>query len=175
MWLAMFEEGCLCFLHAAKSLQSCPILCDPIDGSHQAPASLGFSRQEHWSGVPLPSPVSCIELHLKAPEPAMMGALTLAVRAYCWMWAHAGGAARWGPRLGSISWSLMVPAASSGSFTDVLSPLLCVRLCCFRTGTGRGVMREAMALSKKEIGLGRESDLDLKLGSFTFSFLKKFF
>ena len=31
---------------AAKSLQSCPTLCDPIDGSHQAPLSLGFSRQE---------------------------------------------------------------------------------------------------------------------------------
>ena len=25
--------------------------------AHQAPPSLGFSRQEHWSGVPLPSPV----------------------------------------------------------------------------------------------------------------------
>ena len=41
---------------AAKSLQSCPTLCDPIDGSHQAPPFLGFSRQEHWSGLPFPSP-----------------------------------------------------------------------------------------------------------------------
>ena len=41
---------------AAKSLQSCPTLCDPIDG-YQAPPSLGFSRQEHWSGLPFPSPV----------------------------------------------------------------------------------------------------------------------
>ena len=89
---------------AAKSLQSCPTLCDPIDGSppgssvpgilqartlewvaisfsnawkwkvkvkslshvwllatpqtvaHQAPPSMGFSRQEYWSGVPLPFP-----------------------------------------------------------------------------------------------------------------------
>ena len=89
---------------AAKSLQSCQTLCDPIDGSppgspvpgilqartlewvaiffsnawkwkvkvkslsrvqllatawtaaHQAPLSMGFSRQECWSGVPLPSP-----------------------------------------------------------------------------------------------------------------------
>ena len=88
-------------LAAAKSLQSCPTLCDPIDGSppgspvpgilqartlewvaisfsnvwkwkvkvksfsrvrllvtpwtsaHQAPPSMGFSRQEYWSGVPL--------------------------------------------------------------------------------------------------------------------------
>ena len=47
-------------LHAAaatKSLQSCPTLCDPIDGSPQAPPSLGFSRQEHWSGLPFPSPM----------------------------------------------------------------------------------------------------------------------
>ena len=42
---------------AAKSLQSCPTLCDPIDGSPQAPPSLGFSRQEHWSGLPFPSPM----------------------------------------------------------------------------------------------------------------------
>ena len=87
---------------AAKSLQSCPTLCDPIDSSptrlpcpwdsqgkntgvgchfllqcmkvkserevavqllvtpwtaaHQAPPSMGFSRQEYLSGVPLPSP-----------------------------------------------------------------------------------------------------------------------
>ena len=42
---------------AAKSLQSCPTLCDPLDSSHQAPPSLGFSRQEHWSGLPFPSPM----------------------------------------------------------------------------------------------------------------------
>ena len=42
---------------AAKSVQSCPTLCDPTDGSDQAPQSLGFSRQEHWSGLPFPSPV----------------------------------------------------------------------------------------------------------------------
>ena len=41
----------------AKSLQSCPTLCDPIDGSHKALPSLGFSRQEHWSGLPFPSPM----------------------------------------------------------------------------------------------------------------------
>ena len=93
---------------AAKLLQSCPTLCDPIDGSppgspfpgilqartlewvaisfsnawkwkvkgkflscvqllatpwtaaHQAPPSMGFSRQEYWSGVPLPSPWSLL-------------------------------------------------------------------------------------------------------------------
>ena len=34
----------------AKSLQSCPTLCDPIDGSPPGSPSLGFSRQEHWRG-----------------------------------------------------------------------------------------------------------------------------
>ena len=42
---------------AAKSLQSCPTLCDLIDGSPPGSPSLGFSRQEHWSGLPFPSPM----------------------------------------------------------------------------------------------------------------------
>ena len=50
---------------AAKSLQPCPTLCDPIDGSHQAPLSLGFSRQEHWSGLPFPSPIVHMLVMLK--------------------------------------------------------------------------------------------------------------
>ena len=42
---------------AAKSLQSCLTLCDPTDAAHQAPLSLGFSRQKQWSGLPFPSPI----------------------------------------------------------------------------------------------------------------------
>ena len=37
----------------AKSLQSCPTLCDPMD---PAPVSTGLSRQEHGSGWPRPPP-----------------------------------------------------------------------------------------------------------------------
>ena len=36
--------------------QSCPTLRDPWSAAYQAPPSMGFSRQEYWSGVPLPSP-----------------------------------------------------------------------------------------------------------------------
>ena len=37
--------------------QSCPSLCNPVDCvSRQAPPSMGFSRQEYWSGLPFPSP-----------------------------------------------------------------------------------------------------------------------
>ena len=50
--------GCPCITAtAAKSLQSCLTLCDPIDSSPPAPPSLRFSRQEHWSGLPFPSPM----------------------------------------------------------------------------------------------------------------------
>ena len=37
---------------------SCVRLCaTPWTAAHQAPLSLGFSRQEHWSGLPFPSPM----------------------------------------------------------------------------------------------------------------------
>ena len=42
---------------AAKLLQLCPTLCDPKDGSPPGSPSLEFSRQEHWSGLPFPSPM----------------------------------------------------------------------------------------------------------------------
>ena len=103
---------CISAAAAAKSLQSCPTLCNPIDGSppgptvpgilqartlkwvgisssnawkwkvkvkalsrvwllvtpwtaaYQAPRSMGFSRQEYWSGVPLPSHPTVIPVTL---------------------------------------------------------------------------------------------------------------
>ena len=106
-----FFWDCFLIYAAAKSLQSCPTLCDPIDGSlpgssvpgilqartlewvaisssnawkwkvkvksfsrvgllatpwtaaYQSPPSMGFSRQEYWSGVPLPSPFLSIKWH----------------------------------------------------------------------------------------------------------------
>ena len=41
---------------AAKSLQSVRLCATPWTAAHQDPPSMGFSRQEYWSGVPLPSP-----------------------------------------------------------------------------------------------------------------------
>ena len=52
---------------AAKSLQSCPTLCDPIDSSPPGSPSLGFSRQEHWSGLPFPSPMHESEVARSCP------------------------------------------------------------------------------------------------------------
>ena len=62
----LLKKQCLFFLNhqrqiaaaaAAKSLQSCPTLCDPIDSSAPESPSLGFSGQKHWSGLPFPSPM----------------------------------------------------------------------------------------------------------------------
>ena len=39
-----------------KSLSRVRLLEIPWTAAYQAPLSMGFSRQEYWSGVPLPSP-----------------------------------------------------------------------------------------------------------------------
>ena len=41
---------------SAKLLQSCLTLCNNADCNPQAPPSMGFSRQEYWSGLPCPPP-----------------------------------------------------------------------------------------------------------------------
>ena len=51
------SPDCTTAAAAAKSLQLCPTLCDPIDGSPPGSPSLGFSRQQDWSGLPFPSPM----------------------------------------------------------------------------------------------------------------------
>ena len=39
-----------------KSLSRARLLVTPWTSAYQAPQSMGFSRQEYWSGLPLPSP-----------------------------------------------------------------------------------------------------------------------
>ena len=51
---------------AGKSLQSCPTLCDPIDGSPTGSPVPGILQQEHWSGLPFPSPTH--EQHFSKPS-----------------------------------------------------------------------------------------------------------
>ena len=51
--------------------QSCPTLCNPMDCSYQAPLSMGFSRQEYWSGVPSPSPGDLPDPGIEPGSPAL--------------------------------------------------------------------------------------------------------
>ena len=50
--------GCHFLLQCVKvkSLSNVQLFATPRTATHQAPPSIGFSRQEYWSGVPLPSP-----------------------------------------------------------------------------------------------------------------------
>ena len=43
--------------HAAAAVKSFQLCLTLKTAAHQAPLSLGFSRQEYWSGLPFPSPI----------------------------------------------------------------------------------------------------------------------
>ena len=44
-----------------KSLSRVRLLATPWSAAYHAPPSMGFSRQEYWSGVPLPSPILALQ------------------------------------------------------------------------------------------------------------------
>ena len=49
----------------------CLTLLTPWTAAHQAPPSMGFSRQEYWSGLPFPSPQDLHKLGHKPGSPAL--------------------------------------------------------------------------------------------------------
>ena len=55
-WVAMSFSNAWKWKVKVKSLSHVWLLATPWTAAHQAPPSMGFSRQEYWSGVPLPSP-----------------------------------------------------------------------------------------------------------------------
>ena len=52
-----FLLQCMIVKSEVKSLSHVLLLVTPWTAAHQAPPSMGFSRQEYWSGLPLPSPI----------------------------------------------------------------------------------------------------------------------
>ena len=56
---------------SAKSFHLYPTLCDPMDCTCQAPLSMGFSRQDSWSGLPFPSPGHLPDPGMEARSPAL--------------------------------------------------------------------------------------------------------
>ena len=50
--------------------QSCPTLATPWTVAYQASPSMGFSRQEYWSGLPFPSPGDLPDPGIKPRSPA---------------------------------------------------------------------------------------------------------
>ena len=55
-WVAISFSNAWKLKVKMKSLSRVRLLATPWTAAHQAPPSMGFSRQEYWSGVPLPSP-----------------------------------------------------------------------------------------------------------------------
>ena len=55
-----FLLQCMKVKSESEVAQSCPTLVTPWSAAFQAPLSMGFSRQEYWSGVPLPSPKAAV-------------------------------------------------------------------------------------------------------------------
>ena len=63
---------------ACSVTQLCLTLCDPMDrGDWQGPVRLfclwDYPKQEHWSGLPLPTPGDLPELKIKPTSPALAG------------------------------------------------------------------------------------------------------
>ena len=59
---------CKCLLS-----QSCLILATPWTVACQDPLSVGFPRQENWSGLPCPLPGGLLDLRIKPASPALAG------------------------------------------------------------------------------------------------------
>ena len=62
-----FLLQCMKVKSKSEVAQSYPTLSDPWTAAYQASLSMGFSRQEYWSGLPLPSPnrIICIDNYFK--------------------------------------------------------------------------------------------------------------
>ena len=56
-WVAISFSSAWKWKVKVKTLSHIWLLATPWTAAYQAPLSMGFSRQEHWSGLPLPSPV----------------------------------------------------------------------------------------------------------------------
>ena len=61
-WVAISFSNAWKWKVKGKSLSRVQLLATPWTAAQQAPLSMGFSRQEYWSGVPLPSPSSYVSL-----------------------------------------------------------------------------------------------------------------
>ena len=57
-WVAISLSNAWKWKVKVKPLSRVLLLATPRTAAHQAPPSMGFSRQEYWSGLPLPSPSS---------------------------------------------------------------------------------------------------------------------
>ena len=65
-WVAISFSNAWKWKVKVKSLRCVRLLATPWTAAYQAPPSMGFSRQQYWSGVPLPSPTTNLDRVLKS-------------------------------------------------------------------------------------------------------------
>ena len=66
-----FHTGCWWWFGGGLVAKSCPTLATPWTIACQAPLSIGFSRQEYWSGLPFPSPGDLPDPGIELGSPAL--------------------------------------------------------------------------------------------------------
>ena len=69
-WVAIFFSNAWKWKVKVKLLSHVWLLATPLTAAYQAPPSMGFSRQEYWSGLPLPSP-KCLWDMFKCTSPIL--------------------------------------------------------------------------------------------------------
>ena len=67
-WVAISFSNAWKWKVKVKSLSRVRLLATPWTAANQAPPSMGFSRQEYWSGLPLPSLDSCLGPYYTSSE-----------------------------------------------------------------------------------------------------------
>ena len=67
-WVAISFSNAWKWKVKVKSLSCFGLLATPWTAAYQAPPSMGFSRQEYWSGVPLPSPEKTLHIYKEKRE-----------------------------------------------------------------------------------------------------------
>ena len=72
-WVAISFSNAWKWKLKLKSLSCVRLLATPWTAAHQAPQSMGFSRQEYWSGLPLPSPAGLLAVPQNRPAAPARG------------------------------------------------------------------------------------------------------
>ena len=85
MWKMLLYKPIINLININVYAQSCPTLLWPHDTALQAPLSMGFFRQEYWSGLPFPSPRDIPHLGIKP-----MSLVSPALQANSWPLRHQG-------------------------------------------------------------------------------------
>ena len=87
-WVAISFSNAWKWKVKVKSVSGFLLLATPWTAAHQAPPPMGFSRQEYWSGLPLPSPTSGFPPYIMGEQESVK----------CWEAVKAGGSVLYSSR-----------------------------------------------------------------------------